>query len=61
MSTPPDATLFAFAESLADAAGALVRPYFQRPIEVEDKAGDSPVTVADRAVEARLREMVGDA
>ena len=58
MTTPPDAELFAFAESLADAAGDLVRPYFQRPIEVEAKAGDSPVTEADRAVETRIREMI---
>jgi len=58
MNPPPSADIFAFAESLADAAGDLVRPFFQRPIEVEAKAGDSPVTEADRVVETRLRDMV---
>lgn len=61
MNTAPDADFFAFAETLADAAAELVRPYFQRPIEVEAKAGDSPVTIADRAVETLLRDMVATA
>ena len=37
-------------------AGDLARDFFERPLEVERKADQSPVTVADRAAEERLRD-----
>jgi inositol-phosphate phosphatase/L-galactose 1-phosphate phosphatase/histidinol-phosphatase len=43
---------------LADAAGAEIRPHFRRPIIVEDKPDLTPVTVADRAAEAAMRELI---
>lgn len=46
------------AERLADAAGEIVREYFRTPFDVEIKGDDSPVTIADRAVEERLRAMI---
>lgn len=46
------------ANSLADAAGEIIRQYFRQPFDVEQKADASPVTVADKAVEQRLREMI---
>ena len=46
------------AEELADAAGAAIRPYFRRRLEVEAKADASPVTVADRAAESAMRELI---
>ncbi len=46
----------ALAQHLADAAGEAIRPYFRRPFLVETKADFSPVTVADRAAEAAIRE-----
>jgi len=49
-----------FANRLADAAGEIVREYFRTPFDVEIKGDDSPVTVADRAVEERLRAMIED-
>lgn len=48
----------ALANSLADAAGEIVRQYFRQPFDVEIKGDDSPVTIADRAVEQRMREMI---
>ena len=39
----------AFACRLADAAGEAIRPYFRRPIAIDDKADLTPVTAADRA------------
>ncbi|UCH73693.1 MAG: histidinol-phosphatase [Rhodospirillales bacterium] len=43
---------------LADAAGDLVRQYFRRPLAIVDKADESPVTMADREAEARMRDMI---
>ena len=51
--------LTAFAEALADEAGAIIRRYFRQNPETERKDNATPVTVADRAVEARLRELIG--
>ncbi|HVY06145.1 MAG TPA: histidinol-phosphatase [Burkholderiales bacterium] len=49
-----------FAEELAEAAGHVISPYFRTSIAVEDKGGDSfdPVTLADRAAERTMREMI---
>ena len=48
----------AFAERLADAAGAAVRPYFRAAHGLEIKADASPVTVADRAAEEAMRALI---
>jgi inositol-phosphate phosphatase/L-galactose 1-phosphate phosphatase/histidinol-phosphatase len=48
----------ALAIDLADAAGEAIRPYFRRPIAVDDKPDLSPVTAADRAAEAAMRELI---
>jgi len=48
----------ALAGDLADAAGAAIRPYFRRPLKVDDKADLSPVTEADRAAEAAMRLLI---
>jgi len=48
----------ALAIDLADAAGEAIRPYFRRPIAVDDKPDLSPVTAADRAAEAVMRELI---
>jgi len=59
--TEPDLdSLLAFAESLADAARPVSLSYFRRPLTVDMKADDSPVTVADRTVEATLRRMIAE-
>ncbi|MGE0722747.1 MAG: histidinol-phosphatase [Alphaproteobacteria bacterium] len=53
---PPEAV--ALASRLADAAGAVIRPYFRTPIAVDDKADSSPVTVADREAETAMRRLI---
>ena len=58
MAEAVDAALLAFANELADAAGAIVRPYFRTALAVDDKADESPVTVADRQAEAALRRLI---
>ena len=48
----------ALAKRLADEAGDIVRQYFRQPFEVESKDDESPVTIADRAVEKRMRDIL---
>lgn len=55
---PPE--LAELAHRLADASGDVVRRYFRQPITVDDKADDSPVTIADREAEAAIRAILAD-
>ncbi|MGH7116994.1 MAG: histidinol-phosphatase [Stellaceae bacterium] len=48
----------ALAADLADLAGAAIRPYFRRPLAVEDKPDLTPVTAADRAAELAMRRLI---
>ncbi len=48
----------ALANRLANEAGKIARAHFRQPFEVISKADASPVTVADRAIEQRLREII---
>lgn len=57
MQTLPN-DLITLAEQLADAARPVVRKYFRTPVAVDDKPDQSPVTIADREVEATLRTMI---
>jgi inositol-phosphate phosphatase / L-galactose 1-phosphate phosphatase / histidinol-phosphatase len=43
---------------LADAAGAVIRPYFRGNHGLEVKNDDSPVTLADRGAEAAIRALL---
>jgi myo-inositol-1(or 4)-monophosphatase len=55
------AELIAFAHRLADASGAVIRPYFRSRIDVAHKQGKhafDPVTEADRGAEKAIREMI---
>lgn len=52
------APYIAFAEALADAARPLALSYFRTPLDVISKLDDSPVTIADRAIEKHLRAMI---
>ncbi len=51
----------AFAERLADTAGAVIKPYFRSKITIDQKADDSPVTIADREAEQAMRALIGEA
>lgn len=53
--------LLEFAVDVTREAGRLTLRYFQESPEVELKADDTPVTVADRAAEELLRERIGRA
>src|SRR5689334_25160205 len=56
-----DAAFAAFALHAAHDAGAAILPHFRAPLDVEDKGGArgyDPVTEADRAAEAVIREAI---
>lgn len=48
----------ALANRLADEAGEIVKKYFRQSFDIESKSDLSPVTIADRSVEERLREII---
>lgn len=47
-----------FASRLADESGQVIRRYFRSGYEVETKADESPVTVADRQAEEVMRSLI---
>lgn len=53
---PPE--LIALAETMADAAAEIARKYYRAEFNIERKADASPVTIADREIETKLREMI---
>ncbi|HEY1837862.1 MAG TPA: histidinol-phosphatase [Rhizomicrobium sp.] len=59
-----DPATIAFANTLADAAGAVIRPYFRKRIQVIDKGGTGPkpiydpVTEADKSAEDAMRKLI---
>lgn len=53
-------TLTEFIRTLAEESGAIIRHYFRSGYAVDRKADESPVTVADRQAEARLRELISE-
>ncbi len=58
-----DAETIAFAHGLADAAGAVIRPYFRHRIDVADKGAAKgamfdPVTEADKGAETAIRAII---
>jgi len=50
----------AAAEAAADAAGAVIRPFFRAPLDATQKADRSPVTIADRAAEQAMRAVLAE-
>ena len=46
------------ANNLADEAGKIIKPYFRTSIDIETKNDESPVTIADKAVEKKLRTII---
>ncbi|WP_424934331.1 inositol monophosphatase family protein [Amaricoccus macauensis] len=47
-----------FAGETADGAGRIALKHFRGKLSVEHKGDDSPVTIADRAIEAFMREQI---
>lgn len=58
---PETARLAQFAEGLADVTDAMAMTYFRKPLDIEAKDDDSPVTQADRAIEAEMRQQITQA
>jgi CoA:oxalate CoA-transferase len=61
LATPKDALdmdFLRFAQCQADVAGTIIKRYYRQPHDTTLKADSSPVTQADRAVEAALREAI---
>lgn len=48
------------AEEMAEASAAVIRRYFRQAVAVDDKADQSPVTIADRETEAALRKLLAE-
>ena len=60
MTTCP-AEFIGFAGQLADAAHDIVLAYFRQDLDIEQKSDATPVTLADREAEARMRAMIAGA
>ena len=58
MTSPVPTEFVVLAQRLAEAARPIVRRYFRTPVTVDDKADASPVTIADREVEAAMRRLI---
>ncbi len=58
MTTPPLSTLLEFALDAAWQAGRITLGYFQTGLSVERKGDHSPVTLADKAAEQKIRELI---
>ena len=48
-----------FANELADHARQIARKYFRQPLTIEHKQDSTPVTIADKEIESKLRKMIG--
>ena len=60
LSSSEHSDLLEFTRLLAEESGAIIRRYFRSGYAVDSKADDSPVTVADRQAEERMRELIVD-
>lgn len=58
MPLPPPEELIPFAEQLANISGEIIRRYFRRHVEAQEKADMSPVTAADMEAEKSMRAMI---
>ena len=47
-----------FANKLADAAGITSMEYFRTSLDIDNKSDESPVTIADKNTELKLRSMI---
>ncbi len=47
-----------FANKLADAAGITSMEYFRTSLDIDNKSDESPVTIADRNTELKIRSMI---
>ncbi|MGE5437258.1 MAG: histidinol-phosphatase [Syntrophothermus sp.] len=53
-----DAELNNFFKYLAAESGKIIKDYFRKPITIDNKSDNSPVTIADKLAEEKLRELI---
>jgi inositol-phosphate phosphatase / L-galactose 1-phosphate phosphatase / histidinol-phosphatase len=58
LSSPLPLAYIELAQHLADVAGKIIRPYYRNFSPIENKLDQSPVTIADKAVEHALRDLL---
>ncbi|WP_410497622.1 histidinol-phosphatase [Chitinibacter sp. S2-10] len=54
----PSPEQIAFANQLAEASAAVIRPYYRSGLAIDDKSDSSPVTQADREAELAMRTLI---
>ena len=50
--------LVSFSNYLADESAKIIKEYFRKPLSVDSKNDESPVTIADKNTELRIRELI---
>ena len=50
--------LVSFSNHLADESEKIIKQYFRKSIKIESKEDESPVTIADKSVELKIRELI---
>ena len=58
LSSSDHSALIAFIRLLADESGEIIRRYFRGGYSVDSKTDETPVTIADRQAEERMRELI---
>jgi inositol-phosphate phosphatase/L-galactose 1-phosphate phosphatase/histidinol-phosphatase len=51
--------LISFANHLADEVEPIIKKYFRTKLSIDNKKDESPVTIADKKTELRIRELIG--
>ena len=47
-----------FSNFLADESSKIIKQYFRKPLNIDNKKDDSPVTIADKNTELKIRELI---
>ena len=50
--------LISFANFLADESAIIIKQYFRNPLKIDEKEDDTPVTIADKKTELKIRELI---
>ena len=52
--------LIIFSNFLADESSKIIKEYFRKPLTINNKEDESPVTIADKNTESKIRELIED-
>ena len=50
--------LISFSNFLADESSKIIKQYFRKPLNIDNKKDESPVTIADKNTELKIRELI---